>query len=993
MSFEPANVDFDDVELSDEDLALEIDAYRARHLAEHSSRLGAAEIFRLIEQEGFLADQVESLGSYAEAGRTLARMALPHARGERFLLYAATGLALQQLATRLDDEATARAILHVGQHGTVAGLAEQLVRPLDRARVWALLAAVSTASESAGYCRLIVPTVDSFLESPVSTLAGEDRDCLRLLLRELAGTLGAAWARWQRSPLLPEDFRELLRLDFLEGSWLAGGWRDAGVLAEAFRCPSLEALAGRLAAVLASRPGQLEEAGDFVEAWRREDPPGSWKLAVLAGSAWPPQRGELARSWWRRVTRSGEPPPGLLDRAAFAWLSQLERADLLPLRSPALEPVPRAMVALALAGRDPDRGDLEAAREAVEALTDPAERFAAVLHLAQAALKEDGRLARRWLRAAGDALEKAGYRAELGLLLQYLRTVAAVESKSLRRELQEIVFAPGFTAAELLELVAKADRPVLWQELFESAERFSLAVSASQLEAFELRARLLHRLGEGLVELEDGLGRLEALTARQLLEEEESLRLELATRLLRAGREEEARQVAAQLAEGAVRRLAELRLLAGGPAQKLDAAALFAALFDLSSIEDELWGLRALIETPLDLEEIFERVLARIVHPDSRSLFVLLLVQHRAAFERRCFGKLRDPRALLELARPLLVVEDERRLAALVPELARAGMLAGSKVALAELLESAEGLVRLPALGPRDRLEALERMIATAGQDAGKEAAQRFFAALTRLPALFEDKDRDRVREFRLLLPRLVAARESAGEPAGEPRWLAKLGSGWRLDEAPWPEILALCRADAASRRARVAGWPAEGTPPDLLESAAILLARPEPGLALALLRRLPAGERRQRLASRLVLSGALPGDRLAAALQLVEDEALQRSALAHAHLEAGDGAFLENLADAAAHGNVDTRDPADLPLLRRLWRCPPELAEERLGPAVGRAFRQGPEAAERALRLWLHGVLGPRPGEGQETRLGRLAQLQEAAAKARRLDYGTGRR
>lgn len=997
MSFGPVDPDFEDVELSDEEVALEIDAYRARHLAEHSSQLGPQEIFRLIEQEGFLADQVESLGSYAEAGRTLARMALPYARGDRFLLYAATGLALQQLATRLDDEATARAILHVGRHGTVAGLADQLARPLDRARVWALLAAAGTAQESAAYCRLIVPTVDSYLESPASILEDEDRDCLRLIVLELAGALRAAWAHWQRSPLLPEAFRELLRLDYVEGMWLAGGWRDVGVLAEAVRCPSLEALARRLAALLAGRPEEVEVAGDFVEAWRREDPSRSWKLASRVGSAWAATRGDLARCWWRRVVRQAPPPPELLDGDALDWLRQLAREDLLPLRSPALAPTPRAMVALALASRDPASHELAEAREAVEALTVPAERFLGVLYLALAALPADARLARRWLRAAGDALEKAGYRAEPALLLRYLRTMAVVAPKSLRRELQEIVFAPGFTAEDLLELAAGADRPALWRDLFESAERFALAVSASQLAAFELRSRLLHRLGQGLLELEGGLDLLDSLTARQLLEEEESLRLELATRLLRAGREEEARKLAGRLADGPVKRLADLRLMAGGRPQELEAAGLFAALFDLSSIEDELWGLRALLETPLDLEEIFERVLARIVHPDTRSLFVLLLVQHRAAFEQRCFGKLRDPTSLLELARPLLVIEDERRLAALVPELVRTGLLAGRKVALAELLESAEGLMRLPALDPRDRLEAFEQMILTS-QEAGQEVAAPFLTALTRLPSLLEEKDQDRAREFRLLLPRVVATLESAegkegAKGAAAHRWLARLGPGWRLDEDPWPEILAFCRADAGSRRERVAGWPARSVPPELLESAALLLARQDAELALGLLRRFPAGAARQRLTARLVLAGVVPAASLPAALLLIEDEARQRSLLAHAHRESGDDAFLENLADAAAHGNVDSRDPADLPILRRLWRCPPEASEEKLGPAVGRAFRQGPETAERALRVWLHGVLGPRPGEGREALLERLRLLQEAAARARSLDYGVRRR
>lgn len=980
----------EDVALSGEQLAQERAAYRAWHLAEHQSEVDSEAVFALIEEEDFLAEQVMVLGNYAAAGRTLELFALPAAEGTRFLHYAAVHLALQRLAGRLDDEPTARAILQVGRRDLIAGLAEQLTGPLERARIWALLAKDREGEAADHFRRQAAEAADSFLDSPLSVLGPEERACLGLLLEELAGDLGPAWARWQRSPLLDERLREELRLRFLRGLFRRGAFADPGTLAEARRCADLDPFAALLGSHLAGHgPGGLAGGGALLHAWRHEDPATAWRIGLQAGARLASQAGDLVSPWWKQLTAGGKPPGYLLDEGALPLLLKLDTPDLEPLVPLARSGLPAAMVALALAQQAPGRETLGRARGAVEAIADPEAAHFATLQLALVAWPCEKRLAQDLLRAVGDALAMAGYRADARNLGLYLRAVAAIEPRLLRRELQELAFAPGISPGEVEALADEVADEAVWRAFAESTERFALAAADDELAAFALRSRLLSRLGRRLPGLSGGLELLPVVTGKQLLEEEESLRLELAGDLENLGRAPEARKIVGAMPDGARKRLGEVRLLSSAAGEELDAAALFSALTDLASLEDELWGLRALLEAPIEIEESCERLLGRIADPDTRSLFVLHLLNHRVAFEALCFGKPRDPLYLIELARPLLAVEDERRLAALIPELVALGRIAGPKIALAELLESAEGLVRLTSLAEPAKVEAFEELVCFAGSD--PRLGSRFFDALARLPALFEDHETLRIRAFRPLVPRVAALLETVpGYPAeAAGRWLGRLGQDWLLAEPGWPEVVGLCRAGPESRRRQSLDLVREGGSAELVDAAVVLSAGRDPAIAHQLLGRLPSPAARQRLAFRLLRLRLVAAEGRQPFHTFLDDEALQRFVRIEESLAAGDEPFLADLADAAAHGQFDTRDPAGWAALRRLWRCPPGFADRVLSPAVRRAFDRGPEAAEKALRLWLHLALAPQPGRERKDALIQWRALHDALFKARRLDGG----
>lgn len=995
---------FDDDQLFDDDhlpplnqevLAGDVELYRSWHLAEHLRNRGKSEeLFQLVEEKNYLADQVTALGTFSAARHTLDQLVLPRAHGDRFFRFALTSLSLQRLATRLDDEPTARAILAMGRSELVAGLAEQVTRPLDRARVWAMLAAADPAhDQSDDWRRQVISIVDSFFESPGSTLEPEDCECLATILRELASHLSPAWNRWQKSALLDEGIRATLRASFLEGLWRHGGWLESQGRFEAARHPCPKDLGRILASILTeASDAQLEGATAFLTRWIADDSLPAWQLTLNVGIHLAQRDQSRALAFWRRVSTS-RLPSILLDEDAAPLLKALDPATLRQLSDGASLPAEKAYLALALLSQEAQRDHLDAAFRAVDKIEDPLRHFAAILHLAGGADRLDPKLARRWLRAAGKSLESVAYRCDIHLVVLYLEKVATLEPRSLGRELHEVVFAPGFSPAALRELATRIESPVLWRAFFEGVERYSIAVSEHELAAFELRSEILTDLGHGLLKVDGGLERLQELTHRQLLEEEEGLRLDLATQLIQEARPDEAREIIAGLAEGPARRLAEIRLKALTPASQLDAGELFTALFEMASIEDELWGLRALLEVPLDVEEMLERILGRISDPDTRSLFVLALLRHRAAFEKIHFGRLRDARSLLEMARPLLVIEGEAELAALVPELVEVGALAGPKGALAELLESAEGLVRLEELGQEDLLGAFERMVKSACHLGDLRLATSFCDALARLPSLFRPEMQERSEFLRPLVARIVACLERANNLEGSQslaqRWLAKLGPAWRLSEEPWPALLELCRAPPEARAERIAAWSAAyGQDPRLLAAAVFLVPAAESRTTLELLTRLPAGVVRNRLAFELVAGHSRPLEQHAQILSLIDEQDLQRLARLHSSLAGETANFLEELQDAIAHGLVDTRDPVAQPILRRLWTCGQAIRQEELGAVVVKAFRLGPQSADRALRIWLHTQLAPHLGHEERAKLELWERFLQATRQARRLDY-----
>lgn len=975
-----------------DELRREIATYRAVHLAEHLDGRPAAELSALLDR-GFLADQVTTLGNYAAAGRTLERV-LPKSRDENFFRYALTSLALRQLATRLDDEPTARAILRIGSSELVVGLAEQLTRPCDQARIWAMLAAAHPDHPAAAqWRRQALDIVDSFFESPRSALEPEDLDGLETLLAALAGSpdLGAAWARWQQTPLLSADPLRRLRTAFLLASWQRGHWLDPWGTLEAGRHPAPAELGWQLGPILASQPEkELTLVWGFFENWLAEDPGAAWRLLLPAAQHLAMLHPERAKQLWLAATDKHTPPADQLGERSLPLLRALDPTSLQLLARLAPEGLPAVLLAIARLELDQDPDDYEKAKSSIAGLPDAADRLKASLLLAAQAARTDPAWARQSLGPIGLAFEAAGYGFDATWLVFYLELVAKIDGSSLERELHEIVFSPACTPATLLALAANVESAALFKSLLSQVERFSIAVAEHQLAAFELRSSVLAALGRRLLHLAGGLDQLDLLTAQQLLEEEEALRLELATGLLHEGRDEEARQVAEKLQPGPSRRLADLRLLATGPRTALDAAEIFTAFFDLSSIEDELWGLRALLESPRDLESSFEGRLGRILDPDTRSLFVLHLVAHRAAFEKKHFGRLRDASSLLETARPLLVIEDEHRLAQLAPAIVDLGKLAGPKTALNELLECAEGLARLRQLDGESQLEAFDSLLLAAIGDQDPAVAAPFCDALLHLPALWSAAH-PRKFDLRRLIPRIVATLELLPavkslfrKPSRAARWLSRLGKEWELGHVPWPQIVELASLPAADRATRLVGSP---THPDLLEAGVVLLPDTAADLVPRLLEKMPPGRRREELVMRQIHWDRCPAE-WSRLRPFLADEHRQRQVLLLAHLDQEDAAFLENLADAVSHGQVDTHDPAARKILHRLWRCSPKLSEEALGQATRSAFRRGGPIAEAALRVWLHAHLAPSLGEEQPARLERWHAYFAAARRARRLDY-----
>ncbi|MES1245484.1 MAG: hypothetical protein ABUT39_28020, partial [Acidobacteriota bacterium] len=592
---------------------------------------------------------------------------------------------------------------------------------------------------------------------------------------------------------------------------------------------------------------------------------------------------------------------------------------------------------------------------------------------------------RRRLGAIAGFLYELRYEAPAEDLRLFLDLVARHREDELKAHLEGVVWSPASGPETLLALAKDTESAGLAELLLENAERYAAAVAPTAVDGFQLRKSLLIEVAAKICSLRKSTRDLDGVIGRLLPEEEDDLRAVLAQRL-------RSRSIAEEIRDRRRRLLALLEAAPPGEAgdDLLAARSLYASVARVDPAEDEIQGLSALLDYPLDLAELAEKGIGAIRDPGIRLQALLRLAWHSLAFQERFYGERPDRAVAIEMVRSAFIADTDALLVAALPEIARLGAQAGGSRATAELQEASRRLLRLDSVSWPLRLEALERILASLPSlflaprmRRGARRAAEVLEAVARLPfqsdaGAVQEEIRSRWHE---ILPIATAALDRLPETAAA---RVRRAFGTVLSE-PMPPIarpvFELCVLPPRERLAAIERrLEAPDVQPEELRAFTYLLAVPAPELVVRALERLPAGAERDGLGLRLIRNGWLPPGPAQALEPHLSPEAWQS---AEVWLSPGPDAWCEALAALAARGGIDPAAAQDEPLLRRLWESSSPEMLSTLASAVGEALRTGGgRRGETALRLWLHAYLAPQPGRA---RTDQARQAEDAVGVLRR--------
>ena len=988
--------------MNPEQLALMELAYHAHAAGEWQS------LFAAIDRRQLLARQAGCFDGFGVAAADLEQHALAGAvevgDWERFVRYALVAVNLRGLAEALADEGILRTLTRQGRRLLAENIASQLPDPGLRAAAKAVIAAASAGSaEAAALRRQVSDDLRMLPEPSGEAAAGATLAAFLVVARHLGSELEGEWpalarrlASWPvlasrlwltvadchaRQGLASAALRQALR-QVSDPAGLADtlrGWMRVGGSVSDARD------------LLFCLPG----GGDATLFWdlalvaldrqARTDSPGAWEDFCQARAAGP------AIPWSVAMIEAG--------RSLFGHLGAVQ-AKVLAASLP--RPEHRAAFHVVRLEARPDPARARAALAAVRRLPALSGRLHWLLRLATALPTAKAALRRRLGAAAGARLFECRYSAPAGDLGLYLDLVAATRGAELRREIENIVRAPGSGGATLLAMAESVDALPALEILFERAEIFAAAAETSA-EAFGLRSRLIILLASRLCVRRWSLDPLAAAVARLLPEEESELFAAVATALAHQ-QPALARQACAMIPDPRRQLAAELALDGAEPTtsgKELDLPRLYNALASVAGAEDERLALALLAGPPLDLRGRIEDSALRLRGKERRVQVLLDLARQALRLDERLHrNELRDPLGPLQLIRQSLTgLGADDRLLALTVELVELIAPLPMDRLLPELHEAFEvALLRFPEVPWPQRREALEgllvrlRPVLLQGcpwpgprrpEAALGSAAADLIDAILELPQrAAEGAAREEIRRrWHEILVLVTAAAERL--PVGS----RVIGAerDWRWLTVEQQRIVRLCADDVETRRQRAAGWLVSRpmAPAGEAEALAYLLAAPFPDLACDLATRLPAGAGRDDLCLRLLRHGWVgppESGRLEAA---IGDPAVAAAArLWRRDLPPEEWAA--TFAELVARYGLDPSHPGAWPLLRRLRQLDERHGTRLVAAAAAQALALGgTRAGERMVVLWLNAFLAPRPSRTEEAWRERSERVRTAIAGA----------
>ncbi len=1028
------------------------DSFLFRHAAHHTAKAGKPEVwqhfFRAVESHQHLDRQAGHFGNFELTSDDLETYCLPAIvklqDWDRFVHYSLIAANLRGLAEALAGEDVLEPLTRHGRLDLAESLAGSLSDPLRRARARAVIAGALDRKQVA-FDRLF----ESLLEDLDAAPKPDDGEAaeswcrtLETAAERLAPDLQEHWAPWICCLGAWPDLADRARRAVANGLIANGDledpllWETIGAVGDAGYL--LDTLPRRLAAQKPGEPWRL------LEPLHGLKPHGEWlswpACAAIAGRL---AAGE-ATALWRQVAEAWEPAPWSLELVAAGrelW-AKLAPEDFDQLAGGIGDVTVQAALRVVrleqLPGNDAE-GGAAAALAAVDRVPFPPQRLHWSLRYL-AARPRDAEL-ERGVVAVGAHLARRRYAVPASELCRFLDLVAKVFPQRLRLEVQNVLWAPESRAETLRTLALEAQATELLEELLERVERYASTVASNEAAGFELRLEVLVTVTRRLCARRENLTALDQAVERLLPEEEDTLRAAVAEEMVGVGRGDLARE-ASRLIRGRLRRRTRLATAAGPELEKLLApGALYEAVADVDVVADECRALGALLEAPLDPDDLARRRLEEIRGKGRVIQALVDLAWHAFVFQDLHLSRRRQdrPAALIPLRRALGVVESDAWLVALTPELAALGSRLGGTQALAELKEASERILAQSSVPWRLREEALERLLARLlGSSAeGEEkpsvdrcrVAAAFIDWLADLPRTLGDKPeaKELRRHWHRVFPRIVAGFERLPEaataylqhpwrtrlglapPAGgraprkastselrgklRPRWadarLDRFRGAWGDLMPAQEKILELCFAPREERLRRAAEAEADvKADPDVLHALIYLLAAGAPQQVPALVKRLPPAER-DRLVLRWIRNGWAP-EQNGELLAILDPERVRLGKVWHGlHDDPEDeDAWITAIREMISGSELDPSDPRTVELQRRLWRLDrqrhlPELATATVG-ALDSGGRKG---GERGLRLFLNALVAPRFGhKGSDPQRERLESVAAAARRARSL-------
>ncbi len=1024
--------------------------YGFEHLLRHAAAADSPELWRRLlarlEADDFLARQAERPGGFELGAYQLEHFVLPATADlgdwERYFRYLLTAATLRDLARTLDDPEILRALARSGRLDLAEALVVELPEPAVRARGWAVLAAVHSPADPVfeRLLRALRGELDAIPE-PAALAGGVNlepwADSLAIAGRLLAPWLRALWRGWIVRLSPSAELTDDARLAVVEGFFAAGEldvpepWEILAEVQSSERRTRL--LSERLAT---AGPG---ESRRWLERLRERLPkamaePGlSWSVALAllvregaeGASAWPGLVAELDPPIWDRdlLAQGGQLWPHLSDDELQALSAQLGDPGLVA-----------ALRVLVLEGRQ----DRDAFREALAALaevTEETEWLGLYLRTLGAAPPELTAEVESRARSVLAQLSRIQYRAPPDEICLALDLVARRLPHRLRRSAEAALAAPGSGPELLRTLAARCRESRLLDELFARAESYAAMAANNAAEGFELRGEVLTVLACRLVQVGEGAEVLGHACERLLPEEEDHLRVR-AARILAPTRP----RLASELCDGIRDRRLQLRTRLEVLPADADLGGLVApgALYRVAAghdaVEDELHALGGLLDEPRKAAKTAAEHFERIGSPGRRIEALADLARHALRYQELRFppGRQDRPEAVLPLKEALGVVESDRWLVSLTPELVAIGGQLGPVEAVAEVQEACERVAGLETVSWERREEVIVEVLWRVGplllggkpgsrpkcaaNEVSRKQARALIAWLVRMPERAGDEPAGaHLRSsWHRILPCIVAFAESLQpRPVGWRRLVPGVARLWpsvpELLEtsaevgsqlAPQHrEIFDLCRASARDRLEHLEHLLEVGNAiaPDIAHALSWLLVRQGPDRLPDLQALVVPGVRRDRMVLSLLRSAPLPGEvagELIFLLSGAEAEAGARDwgrawlgASQSDALPEADGA--RAVAALVSRDRIDPGDPATIPIRRRLWTEESDDGAAALGrAALGALDLTGGAGAVRAARLFLNAYLRPCLGQVASAEAhDRHAEMWLALERARSLE------
>lgn len=997
-----------------------------------------SDLFRQVDQRGFLAGQVTHFQRFDQTAQDLETHILPAVvrLGDwpRYVHYFLVAANLRGLAEALAEPEILAALARSERHEFALEIAARLPDPERRARARVAIA-TTLRNEKPRTKNTIALREDLEGTTEPESVEAAEAWCqtLELAARALAREHQQLWPQWIERLARWPPLADRAWLALAQGYLAAGDHKPGSGLGQALdKVQDQGAVAAALVESLARQPPTdpwpllrhiATHFGGAEPAWRL--------LLALARSPVTP-RTELPALFARGLAELGQPRGSvdLMEAGSTLWRmlrpGQIEAAL-------AAAPSPEAAAALAIAAWDAEQQPArwDELRLALERLAPGGESLRLYLALLRAGSSGHSPAARKLLGGVSRHLFRQRYEAPLRDLVGWLDLVARLEPKQLRFELENLLWSPRADPTLLHGLVSQASEPALLDELLARAERHAASACLTEAEGFELRREMIVRLTARLCAIRGNLDLLPGSAERLLPEEEDELRAALVDELATTGRGELAQKAAEGIHNRRMRLLALLQAHRGReiPSDLLTPVALYEAVVNIEAIEDELAGLAALGERPANPERVAAVHLANL-HQAKRRIEALVSLGWQAlSYQRRQFTpKVQDRlAAILPLRQALGVVPSKSWLLRLAPELVELGGQLGPRALLAELQEGVERIVQLEAAPWHERAAVLERLLARLPQllradwpgiaphaAARDRIAASFLRWFGELPDVLPPGDgREKLRaHWHEVLPQVVALLERL--PRRTRLYLAHPLRAWfcfeglrvltqRLGEERSWELLARWEARLGTTGMRrwfsrlwASGDPfAEavlqlGEGHNEVKTLAYLLSAHDAQRVVTMLGSQPGGPERDDLCARLVSNRWLRGAEASQTAMLIEDRQVRLETCAWLG-EPGtasppwDETWEASMASSIALSALTADDPRKLRLERRLRQVATTETVAHLAHAgIASLESGGRPGADEAMRWFLQAWFaapGATPSPTPQNR--DLANLRAAAEKA----------